>query len=85
MGCMPYGQLLPLLASWPLARFNPSYGLHALRASGLVDCKLQVLEFQSLIWVACPTGIETVTVTVGVVEFQSLIWVACPTGEGKFD
>ncbi len=36
--------------------FNPSYGLHALRAyhrspSGVVN-----RQFQSLIWVACPTG-----------------------------
>ncbi len=39
--------------------FNPSYGLHALRA-GARWRSLQALPaelFQSLIWVACPTGV----------------------------
>ncbi len=36
--------------------FNPSYGLHALRArTGQPHLAYQA-EFQSLIWVACPTG-----------------------------
>ena len=81
MGCMPYGlglgrgivslgsgfnpsYGLHALRAWhrqKLVRsrqgFNPSYGLHALRAQSnawLVDCQGW---FQSLIWVACPTGV----------------------------
>ncbi len=36
--------------------FNPSYGLHALRATACLDQRSASLKFQSLIWVACPTG-----------------------------
>ena len=37
-------------------RFNPSYGLHALRAYRAPTCGAPLSMFQSLIWVACPTG-----------------------------
>ncbi len=60
--------------------FNPSYGLHALRASALAEWLKGSVEFQSLIWVACPTGFFGVTLAVVLWVFQSLIWVACPTG-----
>ncbi len=36
--------------------------------------------FQSLIWVACPTGRRIPSATRSPTVFQSLIWVACPTG-----
>ncbi len=36
--------------------FNPSYGLHALRALLVAEQSYDLLAFQSLIWVACPTG-----------------------------
>ncbi len=36
--------------------------------------------FQSLIWVACPTGLVFFCYSIIQVGFQSLIWVACPTG-----
>ncbi len=36
--------------------FNPSYGLHALRAWQRSGRWLCLVLFQSLIWVACPTG-----------------------------
>ena len=36
--------------------FNPSYGLHALRATNSLYQRNLIKEFQSLIWVACPTG-----------------------------
>ena len=59
--------------------FNPSYGLHALRAaSAVVVCPR--LMFQSLIWVACPTGEGAAAPWLLLLVFQSLIWVACPTG-----
>ena len=32
MGCMPYGQLFEDWTGVEAGRFNPSYGLHALRA-----------------------------------------------------
>ncbi len=104
MGCMPYG---PRRVSWsnlPSHSFNPSYGLHALRASrraaalpaalygfnpsyGLhalralrVGAVYAVGGFQSLIWVACPTGAANTCLRRSARAFQSLIWVACPTG-----
>ncbi len=36
--------------------------------------------FQSLIWVACPTGTGLQSDAWAARKFQSLIWVACPTG-----
>ncbi len=41
----------------------------------------QLLKFQSLIWVACPTGLGGKRVLDRASMFQSLIWVACPTGK----
>ncbi len=88
-----------------MMRFNPSYGLHALRAwmptahmirnhmvsiphMGCMPYGLNKeyadpdywIRFQSLIWVACPTGEGVVYYLPHVALFQSLIWVACPTG-----
>ena len=60
--------------------FNPSYGLHALRAGSLAKSISPTCSFQSLIWVACPTGVQCWRWTAQAVRFQSLIWVACPTG-----
>ena len=87
--------------------FNPSYGLHALRAVQWSFNNGKVCLFQSLIWVACPTGwgcepgcepgcgfnpsygLHALRAWFGQdalqpncpsAEFQSLIWVACPTG-----
>ncbi len=40
----------------------------------------QVGVFQSLIWVACPTGFRPLPSLNRYETFQSLIWVACPTG-----
>ncbi len=56
MGCMPYG-----LGEWNIDvfhsnGFNPSYGLHALRAQEFELWRSDTYQFQSLIWVACPTG-----------------------------
>ena len=39
--------------------FNPSYGLHALRAESCPWGAMRAQQFQSLIWVACPTGTRT--------------------------
>ena len=84
--------------------FNPSYGLHALRAISKLICLGQIGVsiphmgcmpyglrnrpqdsadnlFQSLIWVACPTGEALNKGNLPqLLVFQSLIWVACPTG-----
>ncbi len=38
--------------------FNPSYGLHALRATYDILAEAYFELFQSLIWVACPTGVR---------------------------
>ncbi len=66
------------------ACFNPSYGLHALRAySATSPCQSSRCRFQSLIWVACPTGPTRRPSTSWPRPFQSLIWVACPTGGGR--
>ena len=62
------------------SRFNPSYGLHALRALAYPRFVFSCCGFQSLIWVACPTGGWHRCIRSTRVEFQSLIWVACPTG-----
>ena len=128
MGCMPYGPVISDILAADATGFNPSYGLHALRAPGFCRrsacdpgfnpsyglhalrarscgrhaqgfCRVSIphmgcmpygrrdvaaiyknFMFQSLIWVACPTG-EAWLAEVGVnLSFQSLIWVACPTG-----
>ncbi len=63
--------------------FNPSYGLHALRALFRPLPSRKRYEFQSLIWVACPTGVNEEIVAKYLDLFQSLIWVACPTGESR--
>ncbi len=42
----------------PEASFNPSYGLHALRAGSPYCPVWGQITFQSLIWVACPTGLH---------------------------
>ena len=55
MGCMPYGRCYHVDPLRP-SSFNPSYGLHALRATPVHQGDPLVEEFQSLIWVACPTG-----------------------------
>ena len=56
MGCMPYGLLYYVYQSRQSHGFNPSYGLHALRAADTLPVHSTTAEFQSLIWVACPTG-----------------------------
>ena len=128
MGCMPYGPSNLTGDADIVRRFNPSYGLHALRArttagqtpwparvsiphmgcmpygrlrklSSRNNCVVSIPhmgcmpygqivqihccqreQFQSLIWVACPTGREMTSSFLLKWEFQSLIWVACPTG-----
>ncbi len=60
--------------------FNPSYGLHALRAENGPGPTRTQERFQSLIWVACPTGTASKLNSMRAQMFQSLIWVACPTG-----
>ena len=81
---MPYG-LEPsqaLLSELVHVRFNPSYGLHALRAERLKGGRWGApARFQSLIWVACPTGARGGESYRDINVFQSLIWVACPTGK----
>ncbi len=57
MGCMPYGRCLVAYPGDRIPSFNPSYGLHALRAATSAVTILPFESFQSLIWVACPTGI----------------------------
>ncbi len=82
MGCMPYGLNNRIASVWCTRCFNPSYGLHALRASDTHGVAGRAEDlFQSLIWVACPTGrIVTSMSRSAILSFQSLIWVACPTG-----
>ena len=79
MGCMPYGRILLLLAILLLASFNPSYGLHALRACQ--HAARRGPDHVSIPHMGCmPYGHMnhfTINLMVG---FQSLIWVACPTG-----
>ena len=59
MGCMPYGRQT-LFGFWQLTySFNPSYGLHALRATLFPPSGTIQKKFQSLIWVACPTGCDS--------------------------
>ncbi len=80
MGCMPYGPAAGIVAVLRNRCFNPSYGLHALRAQ-VRGCSTETTEtFQSLIWVACPTGAQLPHAADVFRLFQSLIWVACPTG-----
>ena len=45
--------------------FNPSYGLHALRARRLQSASPIERRFQSLIWVACPTGLAAAAAVLG--------------------
>ncbi len=80
MGCMPYGLFRTKRPSRGRACFNPSYGLHALRASTTTPATITTATFQSLIWVACPTGYASIFRNFTRGSFQSLIWVACPTG-----
>ena len=62
-----------------MSRFNPSYGLHALRASSKVVWEV-VLEV-SIPHMGCmPYGQIVPFFSSGIFTFQSLIWVACPTG-----
>ncbi len=104
---MPYGPWCILVPQVALG-FNPSYGLHALRAGkgvcfGPREAVVSIPHmgcmpygllyrlhldgaqrmFQSLIWVACPTGWLTNHRSASTRKFQSLIWVACPTGQRR--
>ena len=82
MGCMPYGLLTLMDQTYRMSCFNPSYGLHALRAERLKGGRWGApARFQSLIWVACPTGARGGESYRDINVFQSLIWVACPTGK----
>ena len=81
MGCMPYGRFRSTY-SVPLSEcFNPSYGLHALRA-GLIQTQYLSTIKVSITHMGCmPYGLEFgVEQHDGDGLFQSLIWVACPTG-----
>ncbi len=80
MGCMPYGRCAPRALPSTAQGFNPSYGLHALRANMMPIRIRNKSTFQSLIWVACPTGYPARGRAARQNQFQSLIWVACPTG-----
>ncbi len=68
---MPYGHR-PHQSICPMCRFNPSYGLHALRAVEPIWGLRLMFMFQSLIWVACPTGTAILARTPG------LRWVSIP-------
>ncbi len=81
---MPYGHIVVSYLFREGNGFNPSYGLHALRALPPRLNMTILNRFQSLIWVACPTGAGVVVLSVGAVVFQSLIWVACPTGVAEW-
>ncbi len=79
----PTGWLGCVTIDLPYGSFNPSYGLHALRARPWPVQAEALGWFQSLIWVACPTGRISCKLFAGKLPFQSLIWVACPTGSGR--
>ncbi len=53
---MPYGPQTDAKYVVLSQSFNPSYGLHALRANLFPYFYPNFSQFQSLIWVACPTG-----------------------------
>ena len=80
MGCMPYGPRRHQGDLLVKDGFNPSYGLHALRApDGVLTVIRQIVV--SIPHMGCmPYGRQVVCIRVGAVAFQSLIWVACPTG-----
>ncbi len=81
MGCMPYG---PRAATLALLNYNVSIPHMGCMPYGqeLAQYGIQNLQlFQSLIWVACPTGKRSTCVATDTRSFQSLIWVACPTGQ----
>ncbi len=103
MGCMPYGRQQRRLLLGVRCRFNPSYGLHALRA----ECSRSALSriVVSIPHMGCmpygrdpnvchchsrqvsiphmgcmPYGRVSRSCATARLPFQSLIWVACPTG-----
>ncbi len=103
MGCMPYGRhsnaascqvsscfnpsyglhalraIIADAAMRPRVSFNPSYGLHALRAGSGGSCHRTCCV--SIPHMGCmPYGPDTHPTRRGTYGFQSLIWVACPTG-----
>ena len=105
MGCMPYGLSSTRMLSSRANSFNPSYGLHALRATdcqvGLGRCRQvsiphmgcmpygpavignpQTDQVVSIPHMGCmPYGRLSWERTIMYkYRFQSLIWVACPTG-----
>ena len=59
--------------------FNPSYGLHALRAA--TRLRQGYVPEVSIPHMGCmPYGLGAGALAWRIGEFQSLIWVACPTG-----
>ena len=62
--------------------FNPSYGLHALRAHdgrcGAQHRRVSIPHMGCMPYGLVPSGWEGLEA-----GFQSLIWVACPTGIGS--
>ena len=109
MGCMPYGPEYAVARDFEHYGFNPSYGLHALRAVntrqpacwapgcfnpsyGLhalrAPIELIVLTTEELVSIphmgCMPYGhMRDSNTTERVGRFQSLIWVACPTGSAN--
>ena len=79
MGCMPYGLIEGFDAEALCPSFNPSYGLHALRAQMLTGvCTISGVSIPHM---GCmPYGRGPGRLLCETFEFQSLIWVACPTG-----
>ena len=66
-------------AAYTCTSFNPSYGLHALRAGSGGSCHRTCCV--SIPHMGCmPYGPDTHPTRRGTYGFQSLIWVACPTG-----
>ncbi len=80
MGCMPYGRSQCILQSNADRVSIPHMGCMPYGHWYLGHTTMYKYSFQSLIWVACPTGRLSTGDRSTLVEFQSLIWVACPTG-----
>ena len=105
MGCMPYGPAQPdpdsesqqygfnpsyglhalratmnyLFVKATKSSFNPSYGLHALRAASRAHSGS--VSQVSIPHMGCmPYGPISMSLFHSNLMFQSLIWVACPTG-----
>ncbi len=81
---MPYGRASGKVAGEDQRGFNPSYGLHALRA-GYIAATPKQPWLVSIPHMGCmPYGHIKEAYRKADAMFQSLIWVACPTGSSQF-